>query len=129
MTLWHFLQISQISPWKCWLQSTILVPACVTSDMWEVNDHVSSVNTLVNWKDEIDWHFILQIQGRNWYFAKFGDNFGCWWFTHWIIPKVAKYRVYQHTRFIDGSIWRKNKSKMNYMLVNWLFWQGMNELP
>jgi hypothetical protein len=33
MTFLHFLQISQISPWKCWLQSAILVPACVASDM------------------------------------------------------------------------------------------------
>jgi len=33
MTFLHFLQSSQISPWKCWLQSAILVPTYVAFDM------------------------------------------------------------------------------------------------
>jgi len=36
---------------------SLLVWLLTWQSMWEVNDHVSSVNTPVNWKDEIDWHF------------------------------------------------------------------------
>ena len=53
---------------------SLLVWCLTWQSMWEVNGHVSSVNTPINWKDEIDWHFtnswtkliFRKIWGRFW---------------------------------------------------------------
>jgi len=47
----HFLQINQFRPWKFWSLSAKLVLAYVASDMWEVNGHVSTINTPIGRRD------------------------------------------------------------------------------